>query len=116
MRYLFLLYDADEDWDPTPEVMAPWGAFDEASAKLASQLGGEALQPSRTATVVSIPHGKTMITDGPFIEGKEQLGGFYIFDCETREIALQLAAMIPTAPTGHVEVRPVVDFGDGASS
>jgi hypothetical protein len=111
MKYMFLLFDADDDWEPTPEVLAPWGAFDEASAKLAKQVSGEALQPSRTATVVSIREGKTLITDGPFIEGKEQLGGYYIFDCESGDIALQLAAMIPTAPTGHVEVRPVVDFG-----
>jgi hypothetical protein len=107
MKYMFLLFDTDEDWEPTPEVLAPWGAFDEASAKIATQVAGEALQPTRTATVVCVRDGKTLITDGPFVEGKEQLGGYYIFDCESREVALRVAELIPIA---HVEVRPVVEW------
>jgi hypothetical protein len=114
MKYLFLLYDADEDWEPTPEALEPWGAFDEASARLATQLSGEALQSGRTACVVSVRDGKTLVTDGPFIEAKEQIGGYFVFDCESRDVAHTIASMIPTAPTGHVEVRPVVEFGDGA--
>lgn len=114
MKYLFLLYDAEEEWEPTPEVLAPWGAFDKASARLATQLAGEALQTSTTSRVVCVRDGKTIVTDGPFIEGKEQLGGFFLFDCESREVAQQVAAMIPTAPTGHIEVRPVVDFHHSA--
>ena len=108
---MFLLYDVDEDWEPTPEVLAPWGAFDEASAVIATQVAGEALQSARTASVVSVRNGKTLVTDGPFVEGKEQLGGYYVFDCESREVALQVAALMPIA---HVEVRPVVEFGDAA--
>ncbi len=68
--------------------------------------------PSSTATVVTVRDGKTITTDGPFSDTKEQLGGYYIFDCENLDVAIKLAAMIPWAPTGHVEVRPVVDFGD----
>ena len=113
MKYAFLLYDLDEDWEPTPEVLAPWGDFDEASAKLASQVCGEALHPGRTATTVAVRDGKTVITDGPFIEAKEQLGGFYVFDCDSEEIALQIASMIPIALTGHVEVRATYDFERG---
>jgi hypothetical protein len=107
MKYVFLLYDVDEDWEPTEEALAPWGAFDEASAKIATQVAGEALQPARTAKVVSVRDGKTLVTDGPFIEGKEQLGGCYVFDCESREVALRVAELIPIA---HVEVRPAVEF------
>jgi hypothetical protein len=109
VKYVFLLYDLDEDWEPTEETMAPWAAFDEASAKIATQLGGEALQTSRNARTVCVRDGRTLVTDGPFIEAKEQLGGFYLFDCESHEVALKVAAMIPIA---HVEVRQAVDFAD----
>ena len=108
MKYVFLLYDLDEDWEPTEETMAPWAAFDEASARIATPLSGEALQTGRNARTVSVRDGKTLVTDGPFIEAKEQLGGFYVFDCESHEVALKVASMIPIA---HVEVRPIVDFG-----
>jgi hypothetical protein len=60
--------------------------------------------------VVSIRNGKTITTDGPFVETKEQIGGFYVFDCENLDVALGLAAKIPWAPTGHIEVRPVMEF------
>ena len=116
MKYMFLLFDEEEDWEPTPEVLTPWGAFDEASAKLATQLAGEALEPSRSACVVRVRDGQTVVTDGPFIEGKEQLGGFFVFECATREIAHEIAAMIPTAPTGHIEVRPIVEFSEEFSN
>ena len=108
MKYVFLLYDLDEEWEPTEEALAPWGAFDEASGKIATQIAGEALQTGRTAKTVSVRNGGTLVTDGPFSDTKEQLGGFYIFDCKSREIALKVASMMPIA---HVEVRPVVDFG-----
>jgi hypothetical protein len=113
MKYMFLLFDTDEDWEPTPETLAPWAAFDEAAAKIATQVGGEALQPSRTATVVSVRDGKTLITDGPFIDSKEQLGGYYVFDCASEDVALEIAALLPIA---HVEVRPIVEFGPDAAS
>jgi len=60
--------------------------------------------------VVSVRNGDRVITDGPFIDSKEQLGGFYIFDCQNLDVALDLAAKIPWAPTGHIEVRPVMEF------
>ena len=84
----------------------------EDAAKIATQAAGEALHPSSTATVVSVRDGKTITTDGPFSDTKEQLGGFYVFDCENLDVAIKLASMIPWAPTGHIEVRPIVDFGE----
>lgn len=111
MKYVFLLYDLDEEWEPTEEELAPWGAFDEASAKIATQVAGEALQTGRTAKTVCVREGKTLVTDGPFIVSKEQLGGFYVFDCESHEVALKIAELIPIA---HVEVRPVVEFQEGS--
>ncbi|HWC30753.1 MAG TPA: YciI family protein [Dehalococcoidia bacterium] len=111
MKYMLLLFNEEADDDMSPEAMAPWIKFGEDATKIATQHGGEALQPSATATVVSVRDGKTITTDGPFIDTKEQLGGFYIFDCKDLDDAIKLASMIPWAPTGHIEVRPIVDFG-----
>ena len=121
---MFLLFNEEEGPDMSPEVMAgadqaqmaeamaPWIQFGEEAGKLAKEVSSEALRHSNTATVVSVRDGKTITTDGPFIETKEQLGGYYVFDCENLDVAIKLASMIPWAPTGHIEVRPVVDFGE----
>jgi hypothetical protein len=71
---------------------------------------GEALQPSVTATTVRVREGKTLTTDGPFIESHEQIGGFYLIDCKDLDEALEIAAKIPDAQYGTIEVRPVVVF------
>ena len=70
-------------------------------------VGAEALQPIETATSVRVRHGKVLITDGPFAETKEQLAGFYIVDAENLDEAIHIAAKIPPAREGTVEVRPV---------
>jgi hypothetical protein len=113
MKYMLLLFNEETDGDMTAEAdaMAPWIKFGEDAKAIAPQVAGEALQPSRAATVVSVRNGKTITTDGPFGETKEQLGGFYIFDCKNLDDAIKLASMIPWAPTGHIEVRPIIDFG-----
>src|SRR3712207_2017800 len=112
MKYMFLLFNEEPSAPPPPEEMAAempkWEQFGTEAAKVATQVAGEALQPSMTATVVSVRDGKTITTDGPFVETKEQLGGFYVFDCENLDVALSLAAKVPWAPTGHIEVRPVM--------
>jgi len=110
MKYMLLLFNEESDKPPAPEDLVPWQAFGEEATKVATQVGGAALQPSATASVVSIRNGDRIITDGPFIDTKEQLGGFYIFDCQNLDVALDLAAKIPWAPTGHIEVRPVMEF------
>ena len=124
MKYMFLLFNEDQGPDLSPEAMAqadpavmqaamaPWIKFGEDAEKLAHQVSSEALHPSSTATVVSVRDGKTITTDGPFSDTKEQLGGYYVFDCDNLDVAIKLAEMIPWAPTGHIEVRPVVDFGE----
>ena len=124
MKYLFLLFHEEgpediawkqEEHSWSDGSMAEWIKFSEDAARVATQLGGEALQPSTTATVVSMRGGRLVVTDGPFIETKEQLAGFYVFDCPSREVALDIAARIPwAAPDGFVEVRPIVDF-DGVA-
>lgn len=71
---------------------------------------GDPLLPSETASTVRVREGKTVTTDGPFAETREQLGGYYIVDCETLEEARGYAARIPTARDGAIEVRPIMDF------
>ena len=72
--------------------------------------GGDALQPVATATTVRVRDGATETTDGPFAETKEQLGGFYILDCEDLDEAIEYAAKIPSAKFGSIEIRPIMVF------
>ncbi len=71
-------------------------------------IAGDALQPVATATTVSTRNGKTDMVDGPFAETKEQLGGYYLLECENLDEALAAAAEIPTVTYGRIEVRPLV--------
>ena len=73
-------------------------------------LGGEGLQPVATATTLRVRDDERMLTDGPYAETKEQLGGYYLLDCKDLDEALNWAAQIPEAKTGAVEVRPVMDY------
>jgi len=72
--------------------------------------GGEALQPTPTAKSVQVRNGERVVSDGPFAETKEQLGGFYLVECDTLDQALDAAARIPGARGGTIEVRPVMEF------
>ena len=71
----------------------------------------EALQPTRTATTVRVRGGKTQSTDGPFAETREQLGGYYIVEAKDLDEATKIAARIPSARLGSIEIRPVMKFG-----
>jgi hypothetical protein len=84
--------------------------FGEAAGKAGVLLGGEALELSNTATTVRVRDGERMLTDGPFAETKEQLGGYYVLEAADLDAALSLAAQIPEAQFGGVEVRPIIDF------
>ena len=113
MRYAFLIYN-DESTSPaqgSPELeerVAAYAAFTEEVQKSGAWQAGEALQPTATATVVRAgSDGAPVTTDGPFAETKEQLGGFYILECENLDEAVELAAKIPAARHGSVEVRPI---------
>ncbi len=113
MKYMLLLHNEEGDMNepPSAEMMAPWIRFGEYAASRAAQDSSAALQPSAAATTVSVRDGKTLITDGPFVDTKELVGGFYVFDCEDLDVAIDLAAHVPWATTGHIEVRPVMDVG-----
>ena len=105
MKYLCLVYLDEQNWSAIPdrECMA-CGETLRASGR---HIAAEALQPVHTATTVRVRNGKVAFTDGPFAETKEQLAGFYLIDAGDLNEALQLAAKIPPARTGSVEVRPV---------
>ena len=110
MQYAILIYDSETEANPAQEDMGLWGAYTQEISEKGLLRAGEALQPSAAATTVRIRDGKTVTTDGPFAETKEQLGGFYILDCKDLDEAIEYAAKIPTAPWGSVEVRPVMVF------
>jgi hypothetical protein len=116
MKYLCLIYDDEAMLG----AMSPgegdaftgeYHAFTSAVQASGQYVAGEALQPVHTATTVRIRNGRLATTDGPFAETREQLGGFYLIEARDLNEALQVAARIPSARTGSVEVRPVVDFG-----
>lgn len=121
MKYMCLIYDvAPTEPEPMPGTaefaayMQPWEALNKRLIADGVMVGGEALMPPEMATRVRVRGGKTETMDGPYAETKERLGGYYIIDCPDLDSALRYAAMIPTATTGTIEVRPVMDLGESA--
>ena len=115
MRYMFLIYDQEKKTAEMPEsaqheLFQGFAAFDAEVKKAGVLVGGEALQPTATATTVRVRDGKSLKTDGPFAETKEQLGGYYILECKDLDEALSWAAKIPVAKFGSIEIRPVMKF------
>jgi hypothetical protein len=118
MKYLCTIYgDESQMASATPEqvneMLEAYGAFGQEAGD--AILGGEGLQPTSAATTVRVRDGERMLTDGPFAETKEQLGGFYLLECNSLDEAIELAAKIPGAQFGSVEVRPVMNY-DGAGA
>ena len=116
MKYLLSLYGDESGWDDvTPEemraAMGPWNEFERRAFDAGVKLAGEGLQPSSTATTVKVGEGDDRaVTDGPFAETKEQLGGFYLLECKDLDEALEWAKKVPLRPGGSIEVRPVMDY------
>lgn len=114
MRYLILLYD--EEAPPTATEaeqaaeMQRWFDYTDDLREAGAYVGGEALQPSGTATTVRIRNDETILTDGPFAETKEVLGGFYMIDVADLDEATAWAARCPSTPHGSTEVRPVMEI------
>jgi hypothetical protein len=117
MRYLFALISEEGGTeDASPEemkaVMDRWDAYGKEAVANGAFIAGAALQPSTTASTVKIKDGEEpVVTDGPFAESKEQLGGFYLFECKDLDEALEYARKIPFQD-GTVEIRPVMDFSE----
>jgi len=115
MKYLCLIYDDEKkavtmSKSDLDALMTDYYAFTENIKKSGQYLAGEALKPVQTATSVRLRNGKLSTTDGPFAETKEQLGGFYMIEATDLNEAIQIAAKIPSAKTGTIEVRPVEVF------
>jgi hypothetical protein len=121
MRYLCLIYEDETLYERMPKdeldkIFGEYWAFSSDIKRTGHHLGGEPLQPTATATTVRVRNGKISTTDGPFAETKEQLGGFYMIEAKDLNEAIQLAARIPGARYGSVEVRPIMEVGDAPSA
>ena len=121
MKYLLALFNDESRYaDRTPEErqagMQEWDNYTNEVVEAGVHLGGEGLQPSSAATTVQIAEsGDPIVSDGPFAETKEQLGGYYLLDCKDLDEALAWAKKIPM-PGGTVEVRPVMDYEAAGST
>jgi hypothetical protein len=115
MKYMLTIFGDESGWeDVTPEEMKagmePWSEYGRKITEAGVYVAGEGLQPSATATTVRNEGGQRAVTDGPFAETKEQLGGFYLLECDSLDEALEWAKQIPVQEGGSVEVRPVMDY------
>jgi hypothetical protein len=110
MQYLLLIYENEKRFSKgyDPAEMGEYEAFGKEFAK--NIKGGNALQPTTSAKSVRVRNGKPAVTDGPFAETKEQLGGFYLVETGSADEAAKLAAKIPGARFGTIEVRPIMTF------
>jgi hypothetical protein len=115
MRYLLAIYGDEQGFATATEAEAAavadaYNAFTKDIVDRGLFQSGDALEPSSTATTVRVRDGRTLATDGPYAETKEQLGGYYVVDCKNLDEAIELAAKIPGAATGTIEVRPIMEF------
>ena len=120
MKYLMLICDDEKNWGKLSEaqqqeLMAEYRKFGEDTRASGHFVGGAQLQPSTAATSVRLRDGKRLVTDGPFAETREQLGGYYLLEAKDLDEAISLAARIPAARTGTIEIRPLVPMRVPAS-
>jgi hypothetical protein len=115
MQYILLIYEREADWQTFSEqqqnaFFQEYMTFTEDIKKSGHYRAGDGLQPVATATTVRVRNGKTMLTDGPFAETREQLGGYYLIEAENLDEATAIAARIPSARHGSIEVRPLMQY------
>jgi hypothetical protein len=113
MQYLLLIYESEKAWEAMPEdkrnaAFGEYMTFTQEIAKSGHLRGGNALQPVATATTIRVRDGKTLSTDGPFAETREQLGGYYLVEAKDLDEATRIAARIPSARWGQIEIRPIM--------
>jgi hypothetical protein len=114
MKYALLIYGRESAWQSMPEdeLNAVYQQYEDFGKWIADQgwaRGGEELASTSSATCVRLEDGRTVTTDGPYAETKEQLGGFYLIECENLDQAIDAASRIPGIDRGTIEVRPVVE-------
>jgi hypothetical protein len=112
MNYLLLIYGEETEAMPSSPADAQamfdaYSAFTERIAKSGVLRGGDALEPVAMATTVKVRSGDVVVTDGPFAETKEQLGGYYLIECADLDAAIEIAAGVPGAIYGSIEIRPI---------
>jgi hypothetical protein len=112
MQYLLMIYGEEGQWGTMSDAeraktMAEYGAFTKGIQETKNMLGGNRLQPTSTATTVRVRDGKTSKTHGPYAETREQLGGYYLVEAKDLDEACTIAAKIPGARHGSIEVRPI---------
>jgi hypothetical protein len=115
MQYLLMIYQNEAelgkmDAAGRKAVTAEYGVFTQSIVQSGHFKAGDGLQPTTTATTVRVRDGKTMTTDGPFAETREQLAGYYLVEAKDLDTALSIAARIPGAKKGSIEVRPVMVY------
>ena len=116
MNYLLLIYEDEKALQANDErtrdaLFAEYGELTESVRESGHFVAADALQPTTTATSVRVRDGRTITTDGPFAETKEQLGGFYLITARDLDEAISIAARIPSARVGTIEVRPIWNYG-----
>jgi hypothetical protein len=121
VEYLLLIYSAEANWgnmnaQDQAAMYQEFGKFTEEITKSGKYRAGSQLAPIASATTVRVRDGKRVTTDGPFAETKEQLGGYYLINANDLDEAIALAAKIPAARFGSIEVRPLVPTGARAES
>jgi hypothetical protein len=115
MQYMLLIYDDEQAWANMPEaerngVYGEYGAFTNELREQGALVAAGQLEPTAAATTTRVRKGDQLVTDGPFAETKEQLGGYYLIEAESLDEALEWAAKIPSARYGSIEVRPLVQM------
>jgi hypothetical protein len=122
VKFLALIYASDTAWaglsdDERNAVYERYRAFGEEARAAGKLVDGAELQAATTATTVRVRSDETIVTDGPFAETREQLGGYYVLDCDSIDEAVALAAKIPAAQHGTIEVRPEhIEDREGAAA
>jgi hypothetical protein len=115
MKFMLLLWGDEGQWADMSEEeaaaeMARWEEYTDQLTAAGALVSGEGLQASATSKTLRIENGERIVTDGPFAETKEQLGGFYVIECESFDDALEWASKVPSAEHGPTEIRPVIAY------
>lgn len=121
MKYMLLIYHEEQSWDSVSEaerqqIYSEYGKLREELESRGQFVDGSELQPVTTATTVRIRDGKELVTDGPFAETHEQLGGYFLIEAKNLDEATGIAAKIPSARTGTVEIRPLAESAAEAAA
>ena len=112
MQYLLMIYENEKVWESMAEaernaMFGEYMTFSEELKASGHMLGGEPLQGTHTATTVRVRDGKVATTDGPFAETREQLGGYYLIEAKDLDEVIAIAARVPSARHGSIEIRPI---------